>query len=162
MHKIYRFILATILGSAFSFTCGAQVNEQMSAFTNEIEAMRTVVQTERKILVMREMVLTAEEAENFWPLFDEYMAERKKVGNLRVKVITDYAASYPTMDEATAKKLLDESVKYREQDLKLKKKYIRKFRKILPEVKVTRFFQLDNKLDAIVDFDLAAEIPLME
>lgn len=155
-------LIGFLLACAIPLVALSQVNEEMAAFTNEIEAMRTVVQTERKILVIREMVLTREEAENFWPLYDEYMAERKTVGDRRVKVITDYAASYPNMDEATAKKLLDESVKYREQDLKLKKKYIRKFRKILPEVKVARFFQLDNKLDAAIEYDLAAEIPLME
>jgi Na+/phosphate symporter len=95
-------------------------------------------------------------------LYDEYSAAVKEVGNLRVKVITDYAANYENMTDEIARQLLDDAVKYEEQKTKLKKKYIKKFRKILPDVKVTRFFQLENKLNAVVDFDLAAEIPLME
>jgi len=162
MRLIYKTFLAIALCAGFSVSSLAQVNEEMSDFTNEIEAMRTVMQTERKILIMNEMTLTAEEAEKFWPLHDEYRAEVKKIGNLRVKVITDYAASYETMTDEVAKQLLDESMKFEEQRIKLEKKYIKKFRAILPNIKVTRYFQLENKLDAIIDFDLAAQIPLME
>ena len=155
--------MTTLLG--LSLACGitmAQVNETLSEFSNEVEALRTVMQTERKILVMQEMQLTPAEAEDFWPLYDEYSAESKKLGDLRVKVITDYAANYGSMTDDLAKRLLDDSVKYRERQIKLQKKYIRKFRSVLPEIKVTRLFQLDNKINAIVDYDLAAEIPLME
>jgi len=161
MRFIYKTFLTIALCTGISVSSFAQVNEEMSDFTNEIEAMRTVMQTERKILIMNEMTLTAEESEKFWPLYDEYRAEMKKIGNLRVKVITDYAASYEQMTDATARQLLDESFKFEEQALKLEKKYMKKFRKILPDIKVTRYFQLENKLDAIVNFDLASQIPLM-
>ena len=162
MRLIYKTFLAIALCAGFSVSSLAQVNEEMSDFTNEIEAMRTVMQTERKILIMNEMVFTAEEAEKFWPLYDEYSADAKKIANLRVKVITDYAANYEKMSEELAKQLLDESIKYDEQKLKLEKKYVRKFRSILPQIKVTRYFQLENKLDAVIDFDLASQIPLMQ
>jgi hypothetical protein len=162
MRLIYKTFLTMALCAGFSVSSFAQVNEEMADFTNEIEAMRTVMQTERKILIMNEMTLTADEAAKFWPLHDEYRAEVKKIGNLRVKVITDYAASYETMTDEVAKQLLDESMKFDEQRIKLEKKYVKKFRAILPNIKVTRYFQLENKLDAIIDFDLAAQIPLME
>ncbi len=157
------FTIAAIIGlNMAGGLATAQVNEAMSEFSNEVEALRTVMQTERKILVMQEMQLSPAEAEAFWPLYDEYSAEVKKIGDLRVKVITDYAANYSSMTDELAKQLLDDSVKYRERQIKLQKKYIRKFRSVLPEIKVTRFFQLENKINAIVDYDLAAQIPLME
>ena len=157
------FTIAVIVGlNMAGGLATAQVNEAMSEFSNEVEALRTVMQTERKILIMQEMQLTPAEAEDFWPLYDEYSAEVKKIGDLRVKVITDYAANYGSMTDELAKQLLDDSVKYRERQIKLQKKYIRKFRSVLPEIKVTRFFQLENKINAIVDYDLAAQIPLME
>ena len=162
MRLIYKTFLTVALCAGFSVSSFAQVNEEMADFTNEIEAMRTVMQTERKILIMNEMVFTGEEAEKFWPLYDEYSVAAKKIANLRVKVITDYAANYGTMTDDVAKQLLNDSIKFEEQTLKLKKKYIRKFRSILPEIKVTRYFQLENKLNAIIDFDLASQIPLME
>jgi len=162
MNRIFSSVTAAVLCASFATSAIAQVNEELSEFTTDIEAMRTVMQTERKILIMNEMVFTAEEAEKFWPLYDEYSADAKKIANLRVKVITDYAANYEKMSEELAKQLLDESIKYDEQKLKLEKKYVRKFRSILPQIKVTRYFQLENKLDAVIDFDLASQIPLMQ
>jgi len=145
-----------------SLTSFAQVNPELAEFTNEIEASRTLIQTERKILIMSELALTAEEAEDFWPLYDEYSSERKKLGNMRVQIITDYAANYETMTDELAGSLLDDSVSYDQKSIKLKKKYIKKFRRALPNIKVTRYFQLENKLDAFTNFELAAQIPLME
>ena len=162
MKRLFSTVAAAVLCASFATSAMAQVNEEMADFTTDIEAMRTVMQTERKILIMNEMVFTGEEAEKFWPLYDEYSAAAKKIANLRVKVITDYAANYGTMTDDVAKQLLNDSIKFEEQTLKLKKKYIRKFRSILPEIKVTRYFQLENKLNAIIDFDLASQIPLME
>jgi len=66
------------------------------------------------------------------------------------------------MTDEMANTLLNESMKFEEQSVKLEKKYLKKFRKILPGIKVTRYYQLENKLDAIINFDLASEIPLME
>ena len=141
----------------------AQVNPTLSAeFGADIEAARTIMSTERKILIMREMNFTPQEAEAFWPLYDEYVLARRPVGDMRVKVITDYAATYQTMTNEKARQLADESMDYETKKLKLKKKYIKKFRKVLSDIKVVRYFQLESKLDAIIDFDLASQIPLME
>ena len=156
------FLAAIRLGAALSMTANAQVNEQLAEFQPDIEAARSIMQTERKILIMREMSLTPEEADAFWPLYDEYVVARRALGDRRVKVITDYAASYGSMTDELARQLADEALDYESDALKLKKKYVKKFRKILPEVKVVRYFQLESKLDAIVEFDLASKIPLME
>ena len=162
MRQLHKVLLTIALCTGISTGAVAQGTEITADIKNQIEAMRTVLQTERKILIMNEMTLTSEEAENFWPLYDEYRAEAKKIGDLRVKVITDYAANYESMTDEMANKLLDQSMKFEEQSVKLEKKYLKKFRKILPGIKVTRYFQLENKLDAIINFDLASEIPLME
>jgi len=162
MRQIHKTLLAIAFCVGVSTGVVAQEAEITADIKNQIEAMRTVLQTERKILIMNEMTFTSEEAEKFWPLYDEYRAEAKKIGDLRVKVITDYAANFESMTDEMANKLLDDSMKFEEQSVKLEKKYLKKFRKILPGIKVTRYFQLENKLDAIINFDLASEIPLME
>ncbi len=161
MRSIKNIALALCVALA-SMTAYAQVNADLSEYTAEIEAARTIMLTERKILIMREMSLTAEEAAAFWPLYDNYVNERRALGDLRVKIITDYAANYESMTNELARQLGDDSLKYETKALKLKKSYLKKFRRILPEIKVIRYFQLENKLDAIIDFDLATQIPLME
>ena len=46
--------------------------------------------------------------------------------------------------------------------LRVQQKFVRKFRKVLPEVKVARFYQLENKMDAEVEAQLAVVVPLVE
>jgi hypothetical protein len=163
MRYMKQITLALSLCLLGTFAAQAQVNPTLSEeFGQDIEAARTIMSTERKILIMREMNFTPQEAEAFWPLYDEYVLARRTIGDMRVKVITDYAATYQTMTNEKARQLADESLDYETKKLKLKKKYIKKFRKALSEIKVVRYFQLESKLDAIIDFDLASQIPLME
>ena len=51
---------------------------------------------------------------------------------------------------------------YESEVLTLKKTYIKKFSKILPPTKVLRYFQAENKIDILVDYEIAASIPLLE
>lgn len=155
-------LIGALAALAAPMSVQAQVNPELSEYAADIEAARSIMATERKILIMREMALTAEEAEAFWPLYDEYVAARRPLGDQRVKLITDYAANYQTMTDEVAKGLLKDALEYETDVLKLKKKYIKRFQKVLPDIKVVRYFQLENKLDAIIDFDLASQIPLME
>jgi len=46
--------------------------------------------------------------------------------------------------------------------VKLRQTYLPKFRKALPEVKVVRYYQIENKIQAVLYFDLARKIPLMK
>jgi hypothetical protein len=162
MRSIRNIALALTLSLVTPMTGFAQVNENLAEFSPDIEAARTIMQTERKILIMREMALTSDEAAAFWPLYDEYVVARRTLGDMRLKVITDYAANYESMTNELARSLADDSMDYQTKRLKLKKKYLKKFRKVLPDIKVVRYFQLESKLDAIIEFDLASQIPLME
>ena len=46
--------------------------------------------------------------------------------------------------------------------LKIRKKYVRRFRKILPDIKVMRLYQIENKIRAEVDAALAIMVPLAD
>ena len=66
------------------------------------------------------------------------------------------------MTEARAKQLLDQSFAVEKETIKVKERYVRKFRKFLPETKVVRLMQIENRMDSMVDMKLAEGIPLME
>src|SRR5688572_24368590 len=83
----------------------AQVNPKVAQYADEIEMVRSLQQVERKGAVERNMQLTPDEAVKFWPLYNEYEAERLKVNDQLVKLITDYAASFESLDEKTATQL---------------------------------------------------------
>ncbi len=156
------FALA-LLSSCLSLpsVASAQVNPTFADLNEAVEEARTIIQTERKLLVSQGLALTAEEGNAFWPVYDKYMLDIKAATDLRVKVITDYAANYDNLTDPVAKQLISDSLKYQEKVLKLRKSYLGKFRKALPEVKLARFYQIENKLDAITNFVLADQIPLV-
>ncbi|MEO7387562.1 MAG: hypothetical protein ABIX37_11550 [Gammaproteobacteria bacterium] len=129
--------------------------------TAATEEARTIIQSERKLLISQGLTLSPEESTAFWPIYDNYMVGMKSAGDLRVKVITDYAANYGNLSENLAKQLIGDSLRYQAKVLKLRKSYLRKFQKALPEAKVARFYQIENKLDAITNFVLADQIPLI-
>ena len=142
--------------AVFASTAGAQ------DIQSEIELTRAVIQTERQALVATGLDLTSAEADAFWPLYREYQGQQAILGDSDIKLIMDYSDSYGVMTDEKAKKMLDDWFDIESKDLSLKKKYAKKFRKILPDLKVTRYFQIENKLDAVIDNEVAKEIPLVE
>lgn len=123
---------------------------------------RAIIASDRKTVVEAALALSEQEATAFWPVYERYMADLGKARDLRVKLILDFASSYDSMTDAAAGKLIDDALKYEEQLLGVRKKYVKEVRKVLPATKAARFYQLENKLDAIGDFVLADEIPLMK
>ncbi len=128
---------------------------------DEIELTRSLIQTQRQAIVTAAMELTAEESGAFWPLYHEYREARGKVDDRSVALIHGYAENFDLMSDELAQEMIQELMSIRQEELDVTRKYLRRFQKILPAIKVARFFQLENKLDAVIDFELAAEIPLV-
>ena len=164
MNRITRsvFVPALLAGLCYAAPSLAQVNPQFVQYTDEIEMVRSVAQLERKGVIEKVMKLTPEEAGGFWPVYNQYAADLSKTNDQLVKLITDYAAAYETMDDKTATTLRNGYFDLQGDLLNLRKKYAKKFSKVLPSVKVTRFFQLEHKLDAVQDLKLARQIPLVQ
>lgn len=139
----------------------AQLNPAFSEIAEATEQARTILQAERKQVISDGLNLSDKERAAFWPVYDKYAADIKTANDLRIKVITDYAASYENLSDKTAKQLISDMLKYQGKILHLRKHYLGKFRKTLPETKLARFYQLENKLDSIANFALARQIPLV-
>jgi len=138
------------------------VNEKFSDLEPAIQMLRQDVGKDRRAIVKANMLLTNSEAERFWPLYDQYRAEIHKVGDRRLKVITDYAANRDSMSEEEANRLAREWLDAEKERVGIKEDYLKKFQKEGLSARTTaRFFQIDQKLDATVDAALAARIPLI-
>jgi polyhydroxyalkanoate synthesis regulator phasin len=107
------------------------------------------------------MLLTETESARFWPLYDEYRAERQKIGDRRVRLVTDFLADENSMTEDQARTLANEDFAIEKDTSELKAKWYRKMTKVLSERTVARFFHIDEKLDAAADLARAANIPLI-
>lgn len=131
---------------------------------SNMDILRDKVIADKKFVVANNMKLTEAEAKVFWPVYDAYQQDLHQINERMAKVINDYALAYnkgAVLDE-TAKKLLDEAIAVELAEVKLKQSYIPKLNKILPGVKVARYMQMENKIRAIVRYELAAAIPLVE
>jgi hypothetical protein len=128
----------------------------------DIAISRRVINDKRNQTLAFNMSFTQQEKEDFWPLYREYRDAMAKVGDKRLALIVDYADHYDNMSDAKARQLLDESMKIQRERLKLQQRYIRKFQRILSDIKVVRLFQIENRIDAAVELKLSEGIPLME
>jgi hypothetical protein len=119
------------------------------------------VKADKKLLVAMNMQFTEAEAKAFWPIYEKYQDELFLLRGRTLMLISNYADAYETMDNKTAKKLLNDFVQIETLRLKLVKAYIPKFQKVLSDVKVARYVQIENKINAALYSELAKRIPLM-
>lgn len=129
---------------------------------DNMQIVREKLRSDKKLLVSEAMGLTESESKGFWPVYESYQKDYSKVNDRLLKLIQDYASNYNSMTNETAKKLLDESLAVEAERQKVRQSYLPKFRQVLPETKVARFYQVENKIQAIVNYDLAAGIPLVQ
>ena len=120
------------------------------------------IRADKKLFVAENMELTEAEAKAFWPVYEGYQDELFLLRARTAKLIKDYVDSYEKMTNDTAKKLLDEYMTIEVLGPKLRQAYLPKFRKVLPEVKVVRYYQIENKIQAALIYELARSIPLVK
>jgi Spy/CpxP family protein refolding chaperone len=154
---------SALLAASPTFGDSAQpiVNEKFSDFAPVIAELRQEAGQDRRNIVRANMLLTETESARFWPLYDEYRAERRKIGDRRVRLITDFLAEENSMSEDKARVLANEDFAIEKDTGELKAKWYKKMTKVLSERTIARFFHIDEKLDAAADIALAANIPLI-
>lgn len=123
--------------------------------------LQTVRNNERALVAVN-LELGDEEAAAFWPVYDRYEAERTVVDERLAKVIEDYKRGYGTLTDEEARRLVDEYLAAERDRAAVRLAYVEPFAEVLPGRTLMRFFQLQNKIDAILRYDLAASIPVVE
>ena len=129
---------------------------------DNMQILMEKMKADKKLLVAENMQLTEAQAKGFWPVYEKYQSELFLIRTRTLQLIKEYAAAYDKMTNATAKKLLDESMTIETLRLKLNKAYVPQFRKVLPDTKVVRYYQIENKINAVLYYELARSIPLMK
>ncbi len=136
----------------------------METHQEEIELTRAAIKLQKKQIVAKNMNLTSMEEDKFWTIYRAYQQKMDSVNERRVKVITDYADALKSgsLTDEKASGMLDEYLSFERMRLITKQSFVDKFKKVLPSRKVARFFQIENKLEAIINFELARQIPLVQ
>jgi len=141
------------------FLFSAPLSAQISA---EFEKTRDAMQKQKDDVIAADMKLTEEEGKAFWPLYQEYQEALRKLQDRSFKLLAEYAQEREneTFTDQKAKALLDEYMAIEREDLWLKRIYLEKFNRRLPAKKVMRYFQLENKIAAMVNYQTTQMIPL--
>ena len=150
-------VLVLILAAFFALPAAAQTASDMQILAQKIKA-------DKKLVVAANMQLTEDEAKGFWPVYDAYQKDLQGINQRLLGTIKSYADAYnkgPVSDE-TAKKLINEAIAIEEAEVKLKRSYLPKLEKAIPGMKVARYLQIENKVRAVIRYELAAQIPLVQ
>jgi Spy/CpxP family protein refolding chaperone len=129
---------------------------------SQVQLTRSAVQTERQAIVAKFMNLTEQESRAFWPIYDEYRHAMARASDGMIRDLESLIENHGVLSDARANETLDEYLKWQQETLQTQYAYLKKFRRILTQKQVTRLFQLENKMDAVVRYELAAKIPLID
>jgi hypothetical protein len=127
----------------------------------DLALLRRDIRAEKKKIIAANLPLTETEATRFWPIYDQYVAEMTKHNDEFFSVIKDYAANQKTLTDAQASSMIKRWVEIQIGRDQLRQKYIPLFERVIPGKKVALFYQIDRRLYALLDLQVASEIPLI-
>jgi Spy/CpxP family protein refolding chaperone len=133
-----------------------------ASLDQDIEMLRQDIRAQRKAITAQNMNLTADEATKFWPIFDQYRKEAIKPNDDRWALIKEYAANYDTMTDAQAQDYMKRANAVDEQLLALRMKYVPVFEKVISAKKTALWYQIDRRIDQLINLQLSASIPVVD
>jgi len=133
--------------------------DQEPTIDSTIAVVRAHMQADRTVLITTGMNFTDKEGAAFWPIYQQYNHERSMLDDRRVAVIKEYTQKYPTLTDTEAQAMAEQMLECDYRLAALKKKYYKKFNKVLPALTVAKFFQLERRIDLMMDMQVESSLP---
>ncbi len=156
---IRKSVLLAITFTVVTLPAICRAQTQQVSVGSAIELARADMQADRAMIVTAAMNFSDKEGAAFWPIYRKYEYDRSTLDDRRAAVIKDYAAKYSTLTDAEAKAMFTTMVDCESGLTALKKKYFNKFNAVLPALTVTKFFQLDHRIDLLMDMKVESSLP---
>ena len=130
----------------------------------DMKILADKVRADKKAVIALNLQLTEAEAKDFWPVYDAYQVDLQKINQRMLGAIKRYANAYNkgAVSDETAKKLINEAIAIEDAEVRLKRSYVPKLEKAIPGVKLARYLQIESKIRAVVRYELATQIPLVQ
>ena len=158
--KVGRCFIGLVLAITLIGFVGSAAAQDKAA--DNMAIVKEKISTDKKLFIATNMQLTESEAKSFWPVYEAYQAELGKLREREGKLIEEFATNFESMSDDVAKKLLDDSLSIDSDHEKLRQSYLSKIRGVLSDKKVARYYQLESKIDAVIEYELAKRIPLVQ
>jgi hypothetical protein len=128
-----------------------------------MDILREKIRADKKLVVALNMELTEAEAKGFWPIYEQYQKDLQKINQRLANLLESYADDVrrKSLNDDKARKLIDEATAVDQAEAGLKSTYAPKLGKALPVTKVVRYLQIENKIRAVVKYDIASGVPLV-
>ena len=136
-----------------------RAQDQEHTIDSTIAVVRANMRADRVGLITTAMNFSDKDGAVFWPIYRQYEYERAGLDDRRVAVIKQYTQKYPNLTDADAKAMADQMLDCESRLAALKKKYYKRFNKALPALTVTKFFQLEHRVDLMMDMQVEATLP---
>jgi Spy/CpxP family protein refolding chaperone len=136
-----------------------RAQDQEPTIDSTIAVVRANMRADRTTLITTGMNFNDKDGAAFWPIYQQYEYERSRLDDRRAAVIKQYTQKYPNLTDAEAKAMAEQMLDCESRQAELKKKYYKKFNKVLPALTVTKFFQLERRVDLLMDMNVESSLP---
>lgn len=116
----------------------------------------------RKLLIESNLQLSPEEAARFWPVYERYWNELSALTARRELYYSEFGNNFDSMTDDLAKKITLGYIGVEEDRYRLLKSFFPKFAGALTAKKAARYYQIEAKIQAAVNSEIAARIPLLK
>src|SRR6266508_5248569 len=142
----------------------APLNAAQNKPADNMQILRDKIKADKKWVVATNMELTESEAKGFWPIYEAYQKDLQKINRRLANLLESYSADFrsKSLTDDKAKKLIDEALAIEQAEAYLKGTYASKLGKVLPVKKVARYLQIENKIRAVIKYDIAQGVPLVQ
>jgi len=154
-------VLLLVFAGANSRVFAQTETDQGIEIEKDLALIRRNLRSEKKQILALNVPLTDVEATKFWPVYDQYAAEMSKHYDEFYGVIKDYAANQKTITDAQASSMIKRWADIQVRQAQTRQKYIPRVKKTIAGKKAALFFQIDRRLYALMDMQVAGQIPLV-
>ena len=144
-----------------STTASPEADTQKKNLQAYVDLLRTDVRQQKAEIMGAIMVLSADDAAKFWPIYSEYDTELTKLNDQRVDNIKEYARTYNQMTDEKADELIQRSLAYQKERAELFAKTYDRVKQAVGAVTAARFAQVEHQLLLIIDLQIASSLPVV-
>jgi hypothetical protein len=126
----------------------------------DIALLRQDLRAKKMQVIGQNMSLSETEGQKFWPIYNHYVKDLQKVNDQKYALLKQYAEMWATMTDQDALIYVRNWLEADGQAQALRLKYVPVVSQVLPGRKAATFFQLDRRLNMIIDLQLFSQIPL--
>lgn len=153
MKKLLFIIIALLLVNTIAY------GKDIDAY---IELLRSDIKTRKVEIIKEVMNFTEEESSVFWPVHKKYEFEIENIFDKKIDLINDYIQNYDNLTDEKASKLAKKSFELEKRRTKLKKKYFKKFEKVLSSTTAAKFFMIERSVNLMRDVQIISNLPLIK